>query len=129
MYWNSPQRLQRMNYCNGVHDFINYATSIPRNISWGDIRCPWKGCKNNKKEFINPDIIIMHLLHKRFMEEYLCWYAHEEPFVPHEIMVERIAESTSSAINMHRVETNNSNPYRLWMWLQWIKVMPVNVQS
>ena len=57
----------------------------------------------------------MHLLHKRFMEEYLCWYAHEEPFVPHEIMVERIAESTSSAINMHRVETNNSNPYRLWM--------------
>jgi len=55
---------------------------------------------------------MMHLLHERFMEEYLCWYAYEEPFVPHETMVERMVGSTSSASNVHGVETNNSNPYR-----------------
>ena len=83
-----------------------------------------------KKKFIDPDIVTMHLLHKGFIEKYMCWYAHEEPFVPHETMVERMVESTSSAINMHRVETNNNNPpYMLWMWWQWIKVMSVNVQS
>ena len=37
------------------------------------------------------------------MEEYLCWYAHEKPFVPHETMVEMIVRSTSSTSNMHGV--------------------------
>jgi len=46
------------------------------------------------------------------MEEYLCWYAHGESFVPHETMVERMVGSTSSANNVHGVETDNSNPYR-----------------
>jgi len=55
----------------------------------------------------------MHLLCKGFMKEYFCWYAYREPFVPHEIMVERMARSTSSASNMHEVETDNSNPYRI----------------
>ena len=54
----------------------------------------------------------MHLLHKGFMEEYLCWYAHGEPFVPHETVVERMFGSTSSASNMHGVVNDNSNPYR-----------------
>ena len=47
------------------------------------------------------------------MKEYLSWYAHGEPFVPHETMVERMALSTFSANNVHGVETNNSNPYRI----------------
>jgi len=42
----------------------------------------------------------------------LCWYAHGEPFVPHEIMVRRMTESTFNASNVHGVETNNNNPYR-----------------
>jgi len=42
----------------------------------------------------------------------LCWYAHGKPFVPHKIMVERMVGSTFSANNVHRVETDNSNPYR-----------------
>jgi hypothetical protein len=25
MYWNSPQGLRRMNYCNDVQGFINFA--------------------------------------------------------------------------------------------------------
>jgi len=54
----------------------------------------------------------MHLLHKGFVEEYLCCYAHEKPFVPHETMIERMIGLTSSASIVHGVVNNNSNPYR-----------------
>jgi len=47
------------------------------------------------------------------MKEYLCWYAHGEPFVPHKTMVERMVLSTFSANNVHGVETDSSNPYRI----------------
>ena len=64
------------------------------------------------KKFFYPNIVTMHLLHKGFMEEYLCWYAHGEQFVHHKTMVERMVGSTSSTSNVHGVETDNSNPYR-----------------
>ena len=32
MYRDSPQGLRRMDYCNGVQGFMNFATSIPRNF-------------------------------------------------------------------------------------------------
>jgi len=54
----------------------------------------------------------MHLLTKGFMEDYLCWYAHRELFIPNESMVERVVGLTSSASNMHEVGNDNSNPYR-----------------
>jgi hypothetical protein len=54
----------------------------------------------------------MHLLHKGFMEDYLCWYAHRELFVCNESMVERMVGSTSSASNVHEVVNDNSNPYK-----------------
>ena len=99
-----------MDYCNGVQDFINIATSIPRNFSGGSIRCPCRKCKN--KKFLNQDVATMHLLTKRFREDYLFWYTHEELFLPNESMVERVVGLTSSASNMHEVENDNSNPYR-----------------
>jgi hypothetical protein len=37
----------------------------------------------------------------------MCWYAHGEPFVPHEMV-----ETTSSASNVHGVVDDNSNLYR-----------------
>jgi len=54
----------------------------------------------------------MHLLTKGFMQDYLCWYAHGELFVPNESMVERVVGLTSSASNMHEVGNKNSNRYR-----------------
>ena len=80
-----------------------------RNISGGSIRCSCKRCKN--KKFLDSDDVMIHLLHKGLMEEYLCWYAHEEPFVPHETMVHRMVESTSSASNVHGVLNDNNNPF------------------
>jgi hypothetical protein len=67
MYKDSSQGLRRMNYCNGVQGFINYTIFIPRNISGGDIRCPCKRCQN--KKFFHPNVVMMHLLHKGFMEK------------------------------------------------------------
>jgi hypothetical protein len=99
-----------MDYCNGVQGFINFATSISRNFTDGSFRCPCKKCKN--KKFMHQDVITMHLLTKGLMEDYLCWYAHGELFVPNESMVERVVGSTSSASNMHEVRNDNSNPYR-----------------
>jgi hypothetical protein len=99
-----------MDYCNGVQGFINFATSIPRNFTDGGIRCPCRKCKNLK--FLHQDVVMMHLLTKGFMQDYLCWYAHGELFVPNESMVERAVGSTSSASNMHEVGNENSNPYR-----------------
>jgi hypothetical protein len=54
----------------------------------------------------------MHLLTKGFIEDYLCWYAHGELFVPDESMEEQVVRSTSSASNMQVVGNENSSPYR-----------------
>ena len=86
MYRDSIQELWRMDYCNGVQGFINFATSILRNFSGGDIRCLYRKCKN--KKYLPPDVVTMHFLHKELMEDYLCWYAHEELFVHNDSMVE-----------------------------------------
>ena len=47
-----------------------------------------------------------------FMEKYLCWFAHREPYVPYETMVEKIVRLTSSSSNMHGVVDFDSNHYR-----------------
>ena len=99
MYRDSPQRLRRMDYCYGVQGFINFTTSIPRNFTGGGIRCPCRKCQN--KKYLHPDVVMMHLLHKEFMENYQCWYAHREVFVSKKIMGERVVGSTFSASNMH----------------------------
>jgi hypothetical protein len=42
----------------------------------------------------------------------MCWYAHIEPFIPHETMVERMIRLTSSTSNVHGVVNDNNNPYK-----------------
>jgi hypothetical protein len=98
MYRDSPQGLRRMNYCNGVQGFINFTTSIPRNFTEGDIRCLYRKCEN--KKYLYPDVVMMDLLHKEFIENYLCWYAHREVFVRNKRMGERVVGSTSSVSNV-----------------------------
>ena len=45
------------------------------------------------------------------MDKYV-WFAHKKPYVPHETMIERIVESTSSSSNVHEVVDDNHNSYR-----------------
>ena len=54
----------------------------------------------------------MHLLQKEFVERYICWFAHGEPHVPLQTMVERIVGSISSFNNVHGVIDDNSNTYK-----------------
>jgi hypothetical protein len=49
-----------------------------------------------KKINFGPDVVMMHFLQKIFMEEYMCWYAHGEQLVSHEIMLERILKNINS---------------------------------
>ena len=42
----------------------------------------------------------------------MCWYAHEEPYVPLDTLAEMMVGSSSSANNMHRVIDDTSDPYR-----------------
>jgi len=86
MYRDSPKGCMRLIIVMGF--IINYVLSNLRNISGGGIRCLCKKCKNKKKK-IDPDVITMHLLQKRFMKRYLCLYAHGKPCVPHNTMVEK----------------------------------------
>jgi len=111
MYQDSPKWLRRMDYCNEVHDFINYALFNLRNISRDDIRCRCKSCKN--KKFLTLDVVMMRLLQKGFIKRYLFWFAHEEPYIPHEIMVERMVKSTYNFSNVHAVVDDNSNLIRI----------------
>jgi hypothetical protein len=46
------------------------------------------------------------------MKKYLCWYAHKEPYVTHDTIVERMVRLTSSYSNVHGVIDDNSNSYR-----------------
>jgi len=56
----------------------------------------------------------MHILKKKreFVEKYLCWFPHKEPYVPYKIILERIFGLTSSFSNIHYVVDDNSNRYR-----------------
>jgi len=99
-----------MDYCNGVQGFINFSISIPRNFTGGGIRCSCRKCQN--KKYMHPDVVTMHLLHKGFIENYQCWYAHGKVFVSKRRMKEMVVGSTSNASNVHKVANDNTNPYR-----------------
>jgi len=80
-----------------------------KNFSGGGIRCSCMKCKN--KKFLHLEVVTIHLQHKGFIEDYLCWYAHGELFVRNESMVERMVEPTFSASNVHGVVNDNNHPY------------------
>jgi hypothetical protein len=67
MYRVSPERLHIMDYCNEIAGFINYALFNSKKYINGGGICPYKRGKNKKK--IDPDIVMMHLLQKRFIEK------------------------------------------------------------
>jgi hypothetical protein len=110
MYWDSPERLHRMNYCTRIEGFINYTLFNPINISGWGIRYPCKRCEN--KKLLDPDIVTMNLLQKEFVDKYLYWFVNEKPYIPYETIVERMIGSTFSSSNVHEVVDDNSNPYR-----------------
>jgi len=72
MYQDSLEKLRRINYCNELESFINYALTNMKNISGDGIICLCKRCKN--KKFLDPNVITMHPLQKKLIEKYLYWF-------------------------------------------------------
>ena len=82
---------------------MNYAISNLRNISGESIRYPCKRCKN--KEFLDTDVVTMHLLQKDFTEKYLCMLICTQRTISSSQYHDRKDSwSTSSFINRHGVE-------------------------
>jgi hypothetical protein len=99
-----------MDYCNGVENMINYTLSDLKNINGDGIKYLYKRCKI--KGFSIHILSRCIFYKKRLMNKYLYWFAHKEPYVPYEIMIERMVESTSSSSNMHEDVDDNINRYR-----------------
>ena len=53
----------------------------------------------------------MHLK-KKFVEKYLCWFIHEEPYIPYKTMLEMIVGLIFISNNIHEVVDGNSYCYR-----------------
>ena len=49
---------------------------------------------------------------KKLWGKYLGWFAHGEPYIPYDTMIEKLIGSTFSYNNVHEVLDNNNNPYR-----------------
>jgi len=72
-----------MDYCNRIQGFINYETSISRNISGGGIKCPCMRYKNKKVSSFRccNDASSTQRVHGGIP---VLVYAHRESFIPHE---------------------------------------------
>jgi hypothetical protein len=116
MYQDSPQGLRRMDYCSGVQGFINFVTFIPRNFTGGSIRCPCRKCQN--KKYLHLDVVMMHLLHKGFMKDYLCWYTHKELFVHNESMDKAWLGQLLVLATCMELQMTTTILTGIWLWMQ-----------
>ena len=116
MYQDSPQGLRRMDYCNGVQGFINFTTFILINFTGGGIRCPCKKCQN--KNYLHLDVVMMHLLHKGFMKDYLCWYAYRELFVHNESMNRGWLSQLLVLATCMELQMTTTILTGIWLWMQ-----------
>jgi hypothetical protein len=116
MYRDSPQGLRRMDYCNGVQGFINFTTFILINFTGGGIRCPCKKCQN--KNYLHLDVVMMHLLHKGFMKDYLCWYAYRELFVHNESMNRGWLSQLLVLATCMELQMTTTILTGIWLWMQ-----------
>jgi hypothetical protein len=64
-------------YIKGLDAFINFVKKDMVDNVRGDLRCPCKHCKNEKK-YRTDDVLRSHLIKNRFMEDYRCWNKHGE---------------------------------------------------
>ena len=113
MYWDLPQGLRRMDYCNGVQGFIN-SQHLSRGILLMAVLGIHAGSAKIKK-FMHQDVVTMHLQTKGFMEDYLCWYAHGELFVPNESIVKRVVGQLLVLITCMKLEMTTVILTGIWL--------------
>jgi hypothetical protein len=64
-------------YIKGVNTFIGFAKKDMLDNIRGNICCPCKHCKNEKR-YRTDDVLRSNLIKHGFMEDYRCWNKHGE---------------------------------------------------
>jgi hypothetical protein len=64
-------------YIKGVDAFIDFMTKDMLDNIIGNICCPCKHCKNEKR-YRTDDVLRSHLIKHGFMVDYRCWNKHGE---------------------------------------------------
>jgi hypothetical protein len=64
-------------YIKGVDAFIDFTKKDMLHNIRGNICCPCKHCKNEKR-YHTDDVFRSHLIKHGFMEDYRCWNKHRE---------------------------------------------------
>jgi hypothetical protein len=59
-------------YIKGIDAFIDFMKKDMLDNVKGNICCPYKYCKNEKKYCVD-DVLRSHLIKHEFMEDYWCW--------------------------------------------------------
>jgi hypothetical protein len=64
-------------YIKGVDAFIDFAKKDMLDNVRGNLCCPYKHCKNEKRYHAD-DVLRSHLIKHGFMDDYRCWNKHGE---------------------------------------------------
>jgi hypothetical protein len=64
-------------YIKGLDSLINFAKKDTLDNVRGNLCCPCRHCKNEKKYHAD-DVLRSHLIKHGFMEDYRCWNKHWE---------------------------------------------------
>jgi hypothetical protein len=64
-------------YIKGLDSLINFAKKDMLDNVRGNLCCPCRHCKNEKKYHAD-DVLRSHLIKHGFMEDYRCWNKHWE---------------------------------------------------
>jgi hypothetical protein len=74
--WTYGTRLSN-EYIKGLDTFIDFTKEDMLDNVRGNLCCPCKHCKNEKK-YRTDDVLRSHLIKHGFMEDYRCWNKHGE---------------------------------------------------
>jgi hypothetical protein len=64
-------------YLKGLDAFVDFTKKDMLDNVRGNLCCPCKHCKNEKK-YHTDDVLMSHLIKHGFMEDYRCWNKHGE---------------------------------------------------
>jgi hypothetical protein len=64
-------------YIKGLDAFIDFAKKDMLDNIRGNLCCPCKHCKNEKR-YRTYDVLRSHLIKHGFIEDYRCWNKHEQ---------------------------------------------------
>jgi hypothetical protein len=64
-------------YIKGVDAFIDFVKKDMLDNIRGNLCCPYKHCRNEKRYHID-NVLMSHLIKHGFMQDYRCWNKHGE---------------------------------------------------